>query len=113
MLGVLEDSRRMQFENVTALAEANLYFDGKVISHTIITAAGEKKTLGVILPGSYHFGTEAAERMDVAGGSCSVVLDGESESKSYEAGSYFEVPANSGFTIEVADNCQYVCSYLA
>lgn len=103
----------MQFENVTALAEANLYFDGNVISHTIITAEGEKKTLGVILPGSYHFGTEAAERMDVAGGACSVVLDGETESKSYEAGSFFEVPAKSGFTIEVADNCQYVCSYLA
>lgn len=103
----------MQFENVTALAEANLYFDGKVISHTIITAEGEKKTLGVILPGSYHFGTDAAERMDIAGGGCSVVLDGGTESKPYEAGSYFEVAAKSGFTIEVTDNCQYVCSYLA
>lgn len=106
------DSGGMQFENVTALAEANLYFDGKVISHTIITAEGEKKTLGVILPGTYHFGTVAAERMDIAGGACSVVLDGEAESSSYEAGSYFEVAANAGFTIEVADNCQYVCSYL-
>lgn len=103
----------MKFENVTALAEANLYFDGKVISHSIITAEGEKKTLGVILPGSFHFGTEAAERMDVVGGACKVTLDGETESKSYEAGSYFEVAANSGFTIEVADNCQYVCNYLS
>jgi len=44
----------MEFSNVTAQAEANIYFDGKVISHTIITADGERKTLGVILPGEYH-----------------------------------------------------------
>ncbi|MBC2606751.1 pyrimidine/purine nucleoside phosphorylase [Pelagicoccus albus] len=103
----------MQFENVTALAEANIYFEGKVVSHTIITASGDKKTLGVILPGSFHFGTAAAERMDVTAGSCLVTLDGESETRGYEKGSYFEIPANSGFSIEVAERCDYVCSYLA
>jgi uncharacterized protein YaiE (UPF0345 family) len=66
----------MNFTNVTAEAKANIYFDGKVISHSIIMPDGSKKTLGVILPGSYHFGTEAAERMDIVGGSCEVVLDG-------------------------------------
>jgi uncharacterized protein YaiE (UPF0345 family) len=108
----MPDAGRMQFENVTALAEANIYFDGKVVSHTILTAEGDKKTLGVILGGKFHFDTVAAERMDIPSGSCVVTLDGDTESKTYEAGSYFEVGANSGFTIEVADTCQYVCSYL-
>lgn len=108
----MSDARRMQFENVTALAEANIYFDGKVVSHTIITAEGEKKTLGVILGGTFHFDTVAAERMDVPSGSCVVTLDGQSESRTYAAGSHFNVDANSGFTIEVAETCQYVCSYL-
>jgi uncharacterized protein YaiE (UPF0345 family) len=103
----------MEFTNVTAHATANIYFDGKVISHTIITADGERKTLGVILPGSYHFGTEAAERMEIVGGSCDVVLDGSDSSQSVTAGSQFEVPAHSGFTIAVnGDPCHYVCSFL-
>ncbi|MGC6427705.1 MAG: pyrimidine/purine nucleoside phosphorylase [Akkermansiaceae bacterium] len=103
----------MQFENVTALAEGNVYFDGKVISHTILTESGERKTLGVITPGTYHFGTEAAELMEIVGGECSYVLDGTEESHSVSAGSSFNVPANSGFTITVTgDACHYVCSFM-
>ncbi|MGJ8696696.1 MAG: pyrimidine/purine nucleoside phosphorylase [Verrucomicrobiaceae bacterium] len=103
----------MQFENVTAVAAGNVYFDGKVISHTILLPDGSRKTLGVILPGSYHFGTEAAERMEIVAGSCSYVLDGSEESHSVPNGSSFEVPANSGFTITAADEpCHYVCSFL-
>lgn len=103
----------MQFENVTAIAEGNVYFDGKVISHTILTAEGERKTLGVILPGSYHFGTEAAELMEIAAGACSYVLDGSEEFHAVPTGSSFNVPANSGFTITVEEECHYVCSFLA
>lgn len=103
----------MQFENVTALAKANLYFDGKVISHTIITSEGEKKTMGVILAGSYHFDTGAPERMDIVDGACRVTIDGSQMGSEYVAGTCFDVAGNSGFTIEVADSCQYVCSYLA
>ena len=103
----------MEFTNVTAHAKANVYFDGKVISHTIITADGERKTLGVILPGSYHFGTEAPELMEIVGGSCSYVLDGSEESQAVEEGSDFNVPGNSGFTITVeGEPCHYVCSFL-
>jgi purine/pyrimidine-nucleoside phosphorylase len=104
----------MQFSNVTAVAKANVYFDGKVVSHSILFPDGSKKTLGLIYPGSYHFGTDAAERMEISGGSCSVVLDGETEAKSYVEGTAFDVPAKSGFTINVADGiCQYVCSFLS
>ncbi|YCM46659.1 pyrimidine/purine nucleoside phosphorylase [Verrucomicrobiaceae bacterium 227] len=103
----------MQFENVTALAQGNVYFDGKVISHTILTASGDRKTLGVILPGSYYFGTEAAELMEIAGGSCSYVLKDTEESVAVSNGGSFKVPANSGFTISVeGEPCHYVCSFL-
>lgn len=104
----------MEFSHVTAVARANVYFDGRVVSHTILAADGSKKTLGLIYPGEYHFGTDAAERMDVTDGACEVVLDGASESKNYASGSFFEVPAKSRFTISVRDGiCQYVCSFLS
>jgi len=91
-----------------------VYFDGKVISHSIVTADGDKKTLGVILPGSYHFGTEAAELMEIAAGSCSYVLDDSEDDHETLAGEAFKVPPNSGFTITVKDEpCHYVCSYLS
>lgn len=103
----------MEFTNVTALARGNVYFDGKVVSHAIVTAEGERKTLGVIQPGTYHFDTDAAERMDIVGGSCTHVLDGADETIATAEGSAFEVPGKSGFTITVRDEpCHYVCSYL-
>jgi hypothetical protein len=103
----------MEFQNVTALAHANVYFDGNVVSHTILLPDGTRKTLGVILPGSYHFGTEAAELMEIVAGACTVVLDGAETTQSVPGNSSFRVPANSGFTITVADSpCHYVCSFL-
>jgi purine/pyrimidine-nucleoside phosphorylase len=104
----------MEFSSVTAVAKANIYFDGKVVSHSLLFADGSKKTLGLIYPGSYHFGTAAAERMEITDGACKVTLDGVTETASYETGTHFDVPANSGFTIEVpAGICQYVCSFLS
>lgn len=103
----------MQFPNVTAVAKANVYFDGKVVSHTILFADGSKKTLGVIYPGDFHFGTDAAERMEIIDGSCTVKLDGASETKTYGAGTHFDVPAKSGFSIAVQSGvAQYICSFL-
>ena len=55
----------LEFKNVTAVAKANVYFEGKVVSHTILLGQGEKRTLGLIFPGEFHFGTDAAERMDI------------------------------------------------
>ncbi|MFP6856462.1 MAG: pyrimidine/purine nucleoside phosphorylase [Roseibacillus sp.] len=104
----------MTFENVTATALANVYFDGKVISHSLAKANGQKVTLGLIYPGEYHFATEIAERLDLTGGECTVTLDGSEEAQSFQAGTHFEVPANSGFTIAVAGGiCQYVCTFLS
>jgi purine/pyrimidine-nucleoside phosphorylase len=102
----------MKFENVTAVAKANIYFDGRVVSHTVLFGDGKKKTLGLIYPGEYHFGTDAAERMDIIAGSCRVRLDGSSEWRDHAAGTSFNVPAKSGFDISVALGiAEYVCSF--
>ncbi len=102
-----------EFHNVTVRAKANVYFDGKVISHTVITSDGDKKTLGLIFPGSFHFGTEEAERMEIVAGGCTVKIDGQTDSREFSAGTFFEVPAKSGFDIEVHSGlCEYICSFL-
>jgi len=101
------------FSNVTVDVKANVYFDGKVVSHTVHFEDGSKKTLGLIYPGKFHFGTGAPERMEISAGACQVVLDGTSETLAIEAGSHFDVPGNSGFTITVEDGiCEYICSFL-
>lgn len=102
-----------QFAGVTVHTKANVYFDGKVISHTVLMLDGAKKTLGLIYPGSYHFGTAAPERMEIVAGDCRVTLDGSGSAQNYTAGLFFDVPGNSGFTIEVsAGICEYICSFL-
>ena len=101
-----------EFKNVTAVAKANVYFDGKVVSHTILFADASKKTLGLIYPGKFHFGTDQAERMEIVAGQCAVKLDGQSATNNYSAGQAFDVPAKSGFDIEVKQGiCEYICSF--
>ncbi|MDI1321005.1 MAG: pyrimidine/purine nucleoside phosphorylase [bacterium] len=102
-----------QFSGVTVHTKANVYFDGRVVSHTVLLPDGAKKTLGLIYPGSYHFGTGAPERMAITAGGCRVTLDGQTAVKDYAAGTFFDVPGQSGFTIEVAGGiCEYICSFL-
>jgi uncharacterized protein YaiE (UPF0345 family) len=102
----------MKFENVSVPAKANVYFDGKVISHTLLFQDGSKKTLGVILPGEFHFGTQAPELMEIVSGNCRVRLDGSSEWREFGPGTSFRVPGSSGFDIAVsAGVAEYVCSF--
>jgi len=102
-----------EFTGVTVHTKANVYFDGRVVSHSVVFASGEKKTLGLIYSGSYHFGTGAPERMESVAGSCRVTLDGQCDARTYTAGQHFDVPGKSGFTIDVATGiCEYICSYL-
>lgn len=102
-----------EFAGVTVHTKANIYFDGRVISHTVMMPDGAKKTLGLIYPGSYHFGTGAPERMEVVAGACRVTLDGQTKVQDYAGGTDFDVPGKSGFTIEVAAGiCEYICSFL-
>jgi purine/pyrimidine-nucleoside phosphorylase len=101
-----------EFPNVTAVCKANVYFGGKVVSHTLLFADGSKRTLGLIYPGEYHFGTGAPEKMDIVAGACRVKLDGNEAWQDYGAGTSFRVPGQSGFTITVAaDLAEYICSF--
>jgi uncharacterized protein YaiE (UPF0345 family) len=102
-----------EFAGVTVHTKANVYFDGNVVSHTVLFADKSKKTLGLIRPGSYYFGTGAAERMEIVAGDCAVTLKDRTDAKHYGAGTSFDVPANSGFTIAVKSGlCEYICSFL-
>jgi len=103
-----------QFVGVTAITKANVYFEGNVVSHGIVFPDGSKKTLGLIFPGKFHFGTNQAERMQIVAGGCAVKLDGQSHDKNYQAGETFDVPAKSGFDIEVvAGICEYICTFIS
>ncbi len=114
------DETRMEIEkftDVTVHAKANVYFGGGVVSHTLVFQNGERKTVGVILPGSYHFGTKLAERMEIIEGEAEVHLDGGERPTHHASGHEsrsFDVPSDSGFTITVSGKpCHYVCSFLA
>jgi purine/pyrimidine-nucleoside phosphorylase len=103
----------VEFKGVTVVAKANVFFDGKVVSHTILLTDGTRKSVGVVFPGKFHFGTDKAERMEITAGECEVKVDGKAGVKRYAAGQQFEVPAKSGFDIEVKSGlCEYVCTFL-
>jgi purine/pyrimidine-nucleoside phosphorylase len=101
-----------EFSNVTVVAKANIYFEGKVVSHTLRFQDETKKTIGLVYPGQYHFSTDAAERMEITAGACQVKLDGQETFSHHAAGSAFDVPAKSGFDIRVESGItEYVCSF--
>ena len=101
-----------QFTQVTVPCKASIYFDGKVVSHTLVLADGSRKTLGLIYPGSYSFNTAAPERMAIIAGQCRAKVAGATDWSDYAAGSWFDVPANSSFEIAVASGiAEYLCSF--
>ncbi len=101
-----------QFENVTVLKAANFYFDGKVSSRTVLFADGSKKTLGVMLPGEYEFGTAEKELMEITAGDLEVLLPSNDQWQTIKGGESFEVPADSKFSLKVRAATDYCCSYL-
>ena len=100
-----------QFENVTVVKAANIYFDGKVSSRTVLFGDGSRKTLGLMLPGEYTFGTEAAEVMEILAGQLQVRLPG-ADWQSIAAGQSFDVPANAKFDLIIESPTDYCCSYI-
>jgi uncharacterized protein YaiE (UPF0345 family) len=101
-----------QFENVSVIKKANVYFDGKVSSRTVLFADGTKKTLGVMLPGDYEFGTADKEEMEVLAGSMKVLLPGSADWQNFSAGDTYVVPANSKFKLVLSEIADYCCSYI-
>ncbi len=101
-----------QFESVAVTKKANVYFDGKCVSHTIQLADGTKKSVGVILPATLTFNTGAPEIMETVAGSCRYKLAGQ-DWKTCATGEQFSVPGNSAFDIEVTgEPYHYVCHFV-
>lgn len=101
-----------QFDNVSVVKKANIYFDGKCVSHTVLLPDGTKVTVGVIFPSSLTFNTGAPERMELNAGKCRIRLKDQQEWRTYEGGQSFEAPGNSSFDIETIDTLDYVCHFL-
>ena len=102
----------MEFKNVTILKKANVYFDGKVTSRTVIFPDGSKKTLGIMFPGDYEFGTTEKEIMEILSGNLDVLLPGAAGWLTFTEGDVFEVPAQSRFSLKVKNLTDYCCSYV-
>ena len=100
-----------ELTNVSVVKKANVYFNGKVTSRTVLLANGEKKTLGIMLPGDYEFATADKEQMEILAGSMDVLLPGNEHWIAMAAGQTFEVAANSKFKLVVHDVADYCCSY--
>lgn len=101
-----------QFDKVTVLCKANVYFDGRVVSHSVIFPDRTKKSLGIMQPGEYTFNTAVSELMEITAGTCRVRLKGEQDWKPYAAGTAFRVAGQSAFDIAVdAGVLEYICSF--
>ena len=102
-----------RFENVSVVKAANIFFDGKVTSRTVIFPGGEKKTLGVMQPGEYTFGTAEKEVMEIYSGRLDVQLPGSDAWVAISSGQSFEVPPQSKFHLKVHELTDYCCSFIA
>jgi len=101
-----------EFKNVTIVKKVNSYFDGKVTSRTVLFPDGSKKTLGVMLPGEYEFGTGDKELMEILSGELDVLLPGEKMWKTITGGQSFNVAANAKFQLKVKKLTDYICSFI-
>lgn len=101
-----------EFINVNVVKQANIYFDGKVTSRVINFSDGSRKTLGIMMPGDYEFGTAEKEIMEIIAGELEVLLPGEEHWKTIKGGEEFEVPADSKFKLQVKSVTDYCCSYI-
>jgi uncharacterized protein YaiE (UPF0345 family) len=100
-----------EFSGVTVVKKANVYFDGKVTSRTVLFSDGSRKTLGLMLPGEYEFSTDAPEVMEVLAGAMKVLLPGQTEWQVFTVGQSFKVPAKASFKLVIDAVADYCCSY--
>jgi purine/pyrimidine-nucleoside phosphorylase len=101
-----------RFDQVSVVCKANIYFEGKVVSHTVLLADGSKKTIGLVYPGTFRFDTGAAERMEIIAGNCRARIAGAQSWSDYPAGSAFSIGADSWFEMAVDSGiAEYICSF--
>jgi hypothetical protein len=102
-----------QFDQVSVVTKANVYFDGKCVSHTLLFADGNKKSVGVIMPGTpLTFNTGVAEKMEIVDGRCRANI-AHSQWQTVGVDEYFNVAANTRFEIEALDHApvHYICHF--
>lgn len=98
-------------DNISVTTKANVYFDGKCVSHGITFADGTKKSVGVVLPSTLTFDTGAPEIMECVAGGCDYKLAGSNDWVASKAGDKFNVPGNSSFEIRVTEAYHYICHF--
>jgi purine/pyrimidine-nucleoside phosphorylase len=101
------------FENVTVVKKANVYFEGRVTSRTLLFADGSRKSLGIMLPGEYEFGTAEKEIMEILSGELDVMLPGASKWQVIKGGESFDVPPSAKFKVRVKTLTDYCCAFIA
>jgi uncharacterized protein YaiE (UPF0345 family) len=97
--------------NISVTTQANVYFDGKCVSHTVRYPDGTQKSVGVVLPSTLTFNTGAPEIMECVAGSCEYKLAGSEAWVKSAAGEKFSVPGNSKFDIRVSETYHYICHF--
>ncbi|UWG99238.1 pyrimidine/purine nucleoside phosphorylase [Dehalobacter sp. DCM] len=97
---------------MTAVKKANIYFEGRVTSRTLLFSNGQQKTLGIMLPGEYEFNTTKKELMEIMTGNMTVWLPDSTEWRTVKGGESFKVPGNSKFKVAVTEISDYCCSHL-
>jgi purine/pyrimidine-nucleoside phosphorylase len=101
-----------EYNEVTIIKKANIYFDGKVTSRSVVFPDGSRKTLGIMLPGEYEFNTDDKEIIEIISGDLEVSLPEEEGWKTIKDGEAFEVPAQSKFGLRVKRITDYCCSFV-
>ena len=101
----------VKIDHVSVTTQANVYFDGKCISHGVTLADGTQKSVGVILPSTLTFNTGAPEIMECVGGACEYKLAGSDAWVTSGEGEQFSVPGQSSFDIRVATTYHYICHF--
>ena len=100
-----------KIDGASVTTQANVYFEGKCVSHSLTLANGTKLSVGVILPASLTFNTGAPEIMECVGGSCEYKLAGSDAWVKSSTGEKFSVPGNSKFEIRVTEPYHYICHF--
>ena len=82
------------------------------MSRSVFFADGSKKTLGIMQPGEYEFGTGDKEIMEILSGELDISLPEAEGWRLVKGGESFEVPADAKFRMNVKTLTDYCCSYV-
>ncbi len=87
----------LQLSNLSVNTQANVYFGGKCVSHSLVAQNDEKLSVGVVLASELTFSTGAAETMECVAGACEYRLPGSNLWQRSEPGHVFAIAANASF----------------